>query len=119
MPGTWEYRLKQSDRNGAVHYSESVEVNIGGTAVAFALGQNYPNPFNPSTTVKYDLPVNANVRLSVFNSLGQNVATIVNGAVEAGSHTVTFDAHGLASGVYFCWIQAGSYVAVKKMSLIR
>jgi hypothetical protein len=85
----------------------------------FDLMQNYPNPFNPITTIRYGLPVRAHVTLAVFNTLGQSVATLVNGEVDAGYHEVTFDAAGLASGVYFYRMQAGSFTDTKRLLLVR
>jgi hypothetical protein len=85
----------------------------------FKLEQNYPNPFNPSTTIRYALRQRAHVTLSVFNTLGQQVATLVNDVQEAGYHDIRFDATGLASGVYFYRLQAGTYVETKKLLLVR
>jgi hypothetical protein len=85
----------------------------------FTLTQNYPNPFNPSTTIRYGLPNRAHVTLTVFNSLGQQVATLVNETQDPGYHDVRFDGSNLASGVYFYRIQAGTFIQAKKFVLLR
>jgi hypothetical protein len=87
--------------------------------IAVSLEQNYPNPFNPSTTIRYGLPKRSNVTLTVFNTLGQVVATLVNETQNAGHHDVKFEASGLASGVYFYRLQAGEYVATKKLLILK
>ncbi len=91
----------------------------GYSAEAFRLYQNYPNPFNPSTTIRYSVPHRSHVMLTVFNTLGQRVAVLVNGEIDAGYHVVQFNASNLASGVYFCRLQAGSFLDVKKLVLTR
>lgn len=96
-----------------------VELANGQVPEAYTLFQNYPNPFNPTTTVRYALPKRSHTTLTVFNTLGQRVATLVNGEVEAGHHVVQFNGSGLASGVYFYRLQAGSYTQARTLSLIR
>jgi hypothetical protein len=119
------YRLKQTDLSGRITYNDPVRVDIL-TSVndkllpgSYALDQAYPNPFNPSTTISYALPASGTVRMVVMNQLGQEVRTLVNGLQEAGYHQVVLDANGLASGVYFDRIQAGSFVSTKKVVLVR
>jgi Ni,Fe-hydrogenase III small subunit len=85
----------------------------------YKLGQNYPNPFNPSTTISYSLPKAGDVKLVVFDMLGREVATLVNGFVDAGNHSVDFDASNLSSGVYMYKIQAGDFTDTKKMVLMK
>ncbi len=85
----------------------------------FALFQNYPNPFNPSTVISYQIPVNTTVRLEVFNMLGQSVALLVNEQKAAGSHTVSFDATSLSSGIYIYRLNSADYNQTKKMMLIK
>jgi DNA-binding beta-propeller fold protein YncE len=85
----------------------------------FLLLQNYPNPFNPSTTIRYGLPNRSQVTLTVFNTLGQQVAVLQNGEMEAGYHEAKFDATGLSSGVYFYRMQAGNFVETRKLLLMK
>ncbi len=85
----------------------------------FSLRQNYPNPFNPSTIIRFALPVQAHVSLTVYNSLGQQVAALVDDFREAGYHEVVFEKAGLASGLYFYRLQAGGFADVKKLLLLR
>jgi len=85
----------------------------------FALSQNYPNPFNPATMISYQLPINSLVMLKVYDILGREVRTLVDGRMNAGVHTVQFDASDLPSGVYFYRILAGEYVSMKKSLLVK
>lgn len=86
---------------------------------SFALRQNYPNPFNPVTTIHYDVGVFSQVKLEVFDVLGRRVATLVDQQHGPGTHTVTFDAARLPSGLYLYRLEAGSTVKTKKMMLIK
>lgn len=85
----------------------------------FRLDQNYPNPFNPSTLISFSLPQTSDIKLSVYNILGQRVAVLANGKYAAGSHTVRFDGTGLASGMYLYRLEAGNFVTQKKMTLLK
>jgi hypothetical protein len=121
--GSYNYRLKQIDFSGTFEYSEVVEVDVPAPAV-FALDQNYPNPFNPSTKITYSIAVDSKVSLKVFDVLGQEVATLLNGNIVAGSHQIDFDASLLNSGVYMYRIEASgidgtNFVDVKKMILTK
>ncbi|AXJ00796.1 Por secretion system C-terminal sorting domain-containing protein [Cyclonatronum proteinivorum] len=89
------------------------------TPHSFSLKQNYPNPFNPTTMISYSLQESTDVRLEVFNIQGQRVAVLVNGAQNAGVHTVSFDAQRLSSGVYIYRLTAGSFSESRKMTLIK
>jgi len=87
--------------------------------LSFTLEQNYPNPFNPSTSIEYTIPKSGLVTLKVYDVLGREVATLVNGQNESGKHTVEFDASNLNSGVYFYKIESGNFFATKKMILVK
>jgi len=117
--GIYTYRLKQVDINGTYSFSDAVSVEIVNNLIEFELAQNYPNPFNPATTIKFSIPQSSVVSLKVFNALGQEIKTLINGYKEAGSHAVYFDASELNSGIYFYRIEAGDFTAVRKMILIR
>ncbi|MCU0415262.1 MAG: T9SS type A sorting domain-containing protein [Ignavibacteriaceae bacterium] len=116
--GSYTYRLKQVDFNGTFSYSD--EVNVDVTApIQFELAQNYPNPFNPSTTIKFSIPQSTNVTLKIFNTLGQEVSTLINQNMESGVHTINFDASQMNSGIYFYRLDAGQFSEVRKMTLIK
>jgi hypothetical protein len=85
----------------------------------YALAQNYPNPFNPSTMINYQMPMQSYVTLKVFDIIGREVATLVNGIEEPGYKSVRFDAPSLSSGVYYYRLQAGNYIETKKLLLLR
>jgi len=86
---------------------------------SYLLSQNYPNPFNPSTIINYDLPIKNDVQLSIFNLLGQKVVTLVSERQEAGYHAVKWDAGWMASGIYYYKIEAGSFIDIKRMLLLK
>ncbi len=86
---------------------------------AFELSQNYPNPFNPSTVISWRMTVGSNVTLKVYDVLGKEVATLVNNELEAGTHSVNFDASHLSSGIYFYTLKAGSFIQTNKMLLLK
>ena len=90
-----------------------------GVPLVYELSQNYPNPFNPSTKINYTIPQQSFVTLKVYNILGQEVATLVNEVQKASKYVATFDAKSLASGVYFYKLQAGNFVASKKLLLLK
>ena len=85
----------------------------------FALGQNYPNPFNPMTMVSFSLPENARIHLVVYDLLGRQVATLINGWRDAGVHEVVFDAADLASGIYLYHLEAKDFASTGKMVLMK
>jgi len=107
-----------------VHRAEGAEKPKVELPKEFALHQNYPNPFNPTTQIVFDLPKAEMVQLSVYNSLGQKVTTLLNESRGAGSYTLTWNARAdngqeVSTGVYFCQLKAGSFSSVKKMLLMR
>jgi agmatine/peptidylarginine deiminase len=90
----------------------------------FALQQNYPNPFNPATVISYNISSNmngelTNVKLTVYNSTGKKIATLINEKQNAGSYNITFDGSGLSSGIYFYKLEAGSFTDTKRMILLK
>lgn len=85
----------------------------------YALLQNYPNPFNPSTKIQFSIPARGNIKLTVYNLLGQEIKTLVNEFKESGTHTINFDAVGLNSGVYFYKIESNGYTQTRKMTLLK
>ncbi len=113
--------------DGRLLWSDTFSVNIvtgiadekSALPLEFALKQNYPNPFNPSTVINYELPTANIVELSIYNLLGQKVATLVSERKAAGDHQVEWDATGFSSGIYYYQIRAGEFQAVRKMILLR
>ena len=85
----------------------------------FMLHHNYPNPFNPMTHIVFSIPIQTNVRLSIYNTIGQNVATLVDEVRPAGNYTVTFNASDISSGVYYYRLETGYYTAIKKMLFLK
>ncbi|MGB9664512.1 MAG: T9SS type A sorting domain-containing protein, partial [Ignavibacteria bacterium] len=86
----------------------------------YSLSQNYPNPFNPSTTINFALPKESNVTLKVYNMIGQEVMTLLNNErMSAGYHSVKVNGSKLTSGVYIYKLQAGEFIATKKMVLMK
>lgn len=88
-------------------------------AKKYSLDQNYPNPFNPATKINFTIPESGIVTLRIYNSLGQEVSSLVNGELKAGSYEANFNAASLSSGIYFYSLKAGSYSETKKMILLK
>lgn len=128
-PGIAEYRLKAKDINGNISGNSSVvsirygispeKKGVQYNVFNNLLEQNYPNPFNPTTSVSYSLEKPSHVSLIVYNSLGQEVAELVNESQEKGYHTVNFNASNLPSGIYFYKLNAIEFTEIKKMQLIK
>ncbi|TDJ56240.1 MAG: T9SS type A sorting domain-containing protein [Ignavibacteria bacterium] len=95
------YRLKQIDYDGTYDYSKQVYVDVAFIPEEFYVSQNYPNPFNPVTTIEYSLPSESNVRLSIYNSVGQEIAKLVSSLQQQGTYKIVWDASRFASGIYF------------------
>ena len=96
-----------------------VSVDIPSQPIEYKLSQNYPNPFNPTTTIKYSIPTDGFVKLNVFNALGEEVSTLVSAFTEAGNHIVNFEAANFSSGIYYYRLEAGDFVSMKKMILLK
>ena len=103
--------INPNKRNFGTNYTAEI--------TEYKLYNNFPNPFNPSTEINYQLPNDGNVKLKVYNIMGQEVMTLVNGFKEKGMYSVSFNAGSLTSGVYIYKLEAGNYVQIKKMILIK
>jgi len=116
--GKYSYRLKQIDTDGQFEYSKVIEVDLD-APMKYELSQNYPNPFNPVTTIQFSIPEAREVKLMIYNILGEQVAELVNESKEAGVHTINFNAAELNSGLYIYKLTAGNFNAVKKLMVIK
>ncbi len=116
--GNYTYRLKQIDLNGSFSYSDEVNIEVK-SVYTYYLDQNYPNPFNPTTTIKFGLKDNSNVRIDIFNSIGETVKTILDEERNPGNYSIEFNAAQLPSGVYIYRIESGSFVQARKMILMK
>ncbi|GMU90157.1 MAG: hypothetical protein AMXMBFR49_23630 [Chlorobiota bacterium] len=122
-PGIFVYRLKQTDLDGSFSYSNEVEVDVANPE-EFSLSQNWPNPFNPSTSISFSLPEASNIRIVIYDVVGNKVADLVSGNFTAGWHKANFDASRLNSGVYLYTITAQgnsgkAFSATRKMMLLK
>jgi uncharacterized protein (TIGR03790 family) len=120
MPGAILYRLKQIDRDGSFSYSKEISAVVSrpGRQPAELLG-NYPNPFNPQTMIKFRLYVRGKVSLKIFNTLGQEVASLINDELSEGEYEVPFNGAQLASGVYLTALSTGGSVSIHKLLLTK
>jgi hypothetical protein len=113
----WQFNT----RHNGVYGDIPVGVNTQNNNIpsSFGLYQNYPNPFNPSTVISFDLPQRAFVKLNVYDMLGREIAVLMNGEMNAGSHSFTFKGEGLSSGMYFYKLKANGFSEVRKMMLVK
>jgi len=118
--GTYTYRLKQIDRNGAFDYSNEIQGVVALTPGEYTLSQNYPNPFNPTTTIHFAVKSEQQVTLTVYNMLGEEVRIVFNEIARPNTlYSIAFDASGLASGTYFYKLHTTDRNEVKKMLLLK
>lgn len=114
----FQYRLKQIDNDGSFEYSDVVELEV--VPDQYELSQNYPNPFNPSTVIEFSLPEDAaNVELSIYNTLGEKVAELVNTSLAAGRYQYQWNGQNVASGTYIYKLRTDQFTSVKKMLLLK
>jgi len=123
--GNYSYRLKQIDFDGAFEYSKVINIDFKYTPEKFALEQNYPNPFNPVTSINYSLPSSGNVKVEIFNMLGESVDILVDAFREPGYYEVQWNAGNCTSGIYLYKIEVTSaegenaFKAVRKMIIVK
>ncbi|MCK5086317.1 MAG: T9SS type A sorting domain-containing protein [Melioribacteraceae bacterium] len=118
----WWGIMNSAPQTQALYWFDAVVIGVDDKTTlpeSYSLAQNYPNPFNPTTMITYAIPEKANVTLTVYNLLGQEVATLVNEVKNVGTYEVNFKANQLTTGVYFYTIQAGQFTSTKKMMLIK
>ena len=101
------------------HVSVGVDEETNTLPSSFVVSQNYPNPFNPSTKIQFSIPENSFVTVKVYNTLGQEIRTLVNSNLNRGNHSVVFNATNFSSGVYFYRVEAGNFSSIKKMILMK
>ncbi len=116
--GTYGYRLKQIDYDGTFEYSPEVDVDFVAPG-EFVLNQNYPNPFNPRTNIKFSVSKRIQLKINLYNMLGEIVQKITEGLYEAGNYQVTMDAQNLPSGIYIYRIESDELIKAKKMVLMK
>ena len=117
LTNAWKFAMNAMGANLRKDGTESTaDIGIPNT---YGLDQNYPNPFNPSTIIKYQLPENNHVSIRVFDILGNLITTLVDEQMNAGFHSVNWNASGLASGVYFYRINSGDFSSIKKLILMK
>jgi M6 family metalloprotease-like protein len=125
-PAPLQYRLRQINLDGSVHYSDAVRIDhfpvpgVQQGPALFSLRQNYPNPFNPSTTIEFSVARQGRARITLFNALGQSLGTLFDSDAGPGKiYGVTIDGSRMASGVYYCRLESGGAVDTKRLLLLR
>jgi hypothetical protein len=113
------YSVELSGEQNLLAVSSATPSASAGVVMGFSLGQNYPNPFNPETSIEFSVADAGEVTLKVFDLTGRVVAVLLDGAVEHGAHTATFDARGLSSGIYFYTLEQNGNSLTKKMMLLK
>lgn len=122
---TYYYLISATDNSGNINITPAIAGGITAvnneesTPSSFSLKQNYPNPFNPITAIEFDLPVEVNISLKIYDLLGNEVAEIAKGNFSAGIHKVYFDGNNLSSGVYFYKLNAETFTGIKKLILMK
>jgi len=117
-PGICYYRLVQIDYDGTKNYLPKIEIDIKAVD-SYLLEQNYPNPFNPVTTIKYAVPEISNIKITVYNLMGEETAVLVNEIKNPGRYEVKFDASSLSSGIYLYKMEGDNFRDIKKLILIK
>ena len=118
IPGNYQYRLNQIDNDGSYKYYYSNSLAIK-SDLNYSLSQNYPNPFNPVTRINFSIPHNSNVKIEIYNGAGQLINTLLNHVLNAGNHSINWDASKYSSGIYFYKIETGNYAKTKKCILLK
>ncbi len=107
-------------KNGAIENPTSnVSITDAGVIKTFELKQNYPNPFNPATTIQFSIPISSQVRMTLFDALGKESATLIDQPLSAGSYKYQLNASSLPSGVYYYRLHAAGAVLTKKLLLVK
>jgi hypothetical protein len=115
--GKVKYRLKQFDFDGTFSYSNEIDVNL--IPKEFILHQNYPNPFNPTTNIEFTIPLKSQIKINVYNILGELIQTIANGLFEPGLHVIVFNAENLPSGIYIYQMETELSTQSRTMILLK
>jgi plastocyanin len=122
LQGTYRYKCTPHESMGMVgviKVQTSLIIQNASITSEYTLKQNYPNPFNPTTNIGFSIPKSEFVKITIYNEIGKEIKSIVNEKLNEGSYTVNYDASNLSSGVYFYKIEAGNFIEIKKMLMIK